>query len=299
MKQSLTEKANEGSLQLDELSPLEISRLMWTEDATIKDAIEPALPSISRAIELVVERWEKGGRVFIAGAGTSGRIGVLDALELGPTFSVEKDRWIPIIAGGKGAMWEPLEQTEDSGDAILSELRRHMASASDVIIGISASGSTPFVLEALKFGSSIGAGTVSVSCNEGAAASKMSTVAIEAATGPEIIRGSTRLKAGTAQKMIINMISTGAMVKAGKVYGNEMVDMQLLNKKLVKRAHSMIAEIAGVPETEARNLLENSGKDVKTAIFMGMTGADKEKAETYLHESNGRLKQALSRFFNK
>ncbi len=299
MKRSTTETANGESLQLDEKSPLEIVRLMWKEDGTIKDAIEPELPLISRAIELVLEHWEKGGRVFVAGAGTSGRIGVLDALELGPTFSVEKERWIPLIAGGKDAMWEPLEQTEDSEEFVLAELQKHHASDLDVIIGLSASGSTPFVLAALKYGNTIGAGTISVSCNRDAAASHVSKVAIEAATGPEIIRGSTRLKAGTAQKMILNMISTSVMVKAGKVYGNEMVDMQLLNKKLVKRAHSMIADIASVPETEARKLLENSGNDIKTAIFMGMTGADKEKAKMILHESNGRLKQALSRFFNK
>lgn len=298
-KKSLTEAKNDRSHKLDEMTALEIVTLMNEEDQTIPVSIQPALPDIASAVEAICDRWEKGGRVFVAGAGTSGRLGMLDAVELGPTFSVPAERWLALVAGGHEAMWQPLEQNEDDETAILAELQQADFGANDVIIGISASGSTPYVLSALSYGNQTGALTISISCNKPARASDFSQVKIEVATGAEIIRGSTRLKAGTAQKIVLNMISTAVMVRLGKVYQNEMVDMQLINKKLIGRAQSMITELAGVTPDEAKSLLEQSGYQVKSALFMAMTGTTVDEAKVFLRLEKGRLKQALQRFFNK
>ncbi|GBF10199.1 N-acetylmuramic acid 6-phosphate etherase [Tepidibacillus sp. HK-1] len=297
-KKTITEQSNQKSLKIDEMSSLEIITLMAEEDQKIYLAIEKTLPTVAKAVDAIVDRWQKGGRCFVVGAGTSGRLGVLDAVELIPTFSIESGRWIGLIAGGYEAMWNPLEENEDDEKQVVEELQGYLISANDVIIGVSASGTTPYVLSALDFGNKIGALTISISCNEKTPASKFSLFGIEAVVGPEVIRGSTRLKAGTAQKMILNMISTATMVRLGKVYQNQMVDMQLINKKLVKRAISTLMDLTNLSEFEAKDLLEQSEYHLKTAIFVALTQGSKEQAQYYLSQSNGRLKEAIHRFFN-
>ncbi|KXG44265.1 N-acetylmuramic acid 6-phosphate etherase [Tepidibacillus infernus] len=297
-KKTITEQSNQKSLRIDEMSSLEIITLMAEGDKKIYEAIEKTLPTVAKSVDAIVERWQKGGRCFVVGAGTSGRLGVLDSVELIPTFSIEPGRWIGLIAGGYEAMWTPLEENEDDEKQVVEELQGYLISANDVIIGVSASGTTPYVLSALDFGNKIGALTISISCNEKTPASKFSLFGIEAVVGPEVIRGSTRLKAGTAQKMILNMISTATMVRLGKVYQNQMVDMQLINKKLVKRAISTLMDLTNLSEFEAKDLLEQSEYHLKTAIFVALTQGSKEQAQYYLSQSNGRLKEAIHRFFN-
>jgi N-acetylmuramic acid 6-phosphate etherase len=295
----VTEESNERSLRIDEMSALEIVTLMNQEDGTVAVAVGEALPVIAQAVEAMVGRWKQDGRCFVIGAGTSGRLGVLDAAELGPTFSIEANRWIGLIAGGREAMWLPLEENEDDEEVVVQELQVHHLSGSDVVIGISASGSTPFVLSALRYAKDRGALTVAISCNKGTVVSQLSDFGIEVPVGPEVIRGSTRLKAGTAQKMVLNMLSTATMIRLGKVYQNQMVDMQLINEKLMGRARATLMDLLQVPADVACALLEQSGHHLKTAIFIGMTGASKEQAGHCLDQAEGRLKEAVQSYLLK
>ncbi len=297
-KKTITERSNPRSINIDEMNSLEIVSLMNDEDSEIIRGVKRVLPQIAQAVDVIVERWKDGGRVFIVGAGTSGRLGVLDAVELIPTFSIEKDRWIGIIAGGYEAMWAPLEENEDDGEISIKELKRYSLTSRDVIIGISASGSTPYVLSALNYGKEHRAASISISSNDEAEISKISDISIEVIVGPEVIRGSTRLKSGTAQKMILNMISTATMVRLGKVYKNQMVEMKIINQKLEDRAVSILQDLANILENEAEILLKRSDYDLKTAIFIGITKASLEEANFYLDQADGRLKEAISRFFN-
>ncbi|MDL4842102.1 N-acetylmuramic acid 6-phosphate etherase [Aquibacillus rhizosphaerae] len=293
MGENVTEATNKNSLTIDEMSSLEIVTLMNQEDCAIYSGVEQALPSIATAIDFIVGKWREGARVFIVGAGTSGRLGIVDAVELGPTFSVEDGRWIGFIAGGKEAMWKALEQHEDNGTDVVAELESHHLSKTDVLIGVSASGSTPYVMAALKYGKELGTGTISISCNHETASSAISDVAIEVVAGPEVIRGSTRLKAGTAQKMVLNMLSTGSMVRLGKVYQNQMVDVQTINKKLVKRAVQTLMDITELPHNEAEALYNQCNQELKVAIFVALTGSDIAKAKEHLEKMGGHLKQAI------
>lgn len=294
-----TEERNMRSLNLDELSAQEIVSLMQEEDRQIHAGISPATPHIAKAVEEIVKRWQEGGRVFVIGAGTSGRIGMLDAVELGPTFSVDSARWTAIVAGGNEAMWQPLEENEDDEAIIQAELKSRNLNEKDTIIGIAASGSTPFVVSGLLYGKKQGSLTISISNNEQTKVSAISDIGIEAVAGPEVIRGSTRLKAGTIQKMIINMISTAVMVRLGKVYGNEMVDMKLINQKLVQRAAGIIQTVADIPEEKAFDLLKNSRFQLKEALFIALTDASPEEAVRYLQETDGYVKKAVTLFFGK
>jgi N-acetylmuramic acid 6-phosphate etherase len=297
MMNKKTEERNPRSLKLDEMTAREIITLMLEEDQTITSGITPAVPQIARAVDEIVKRWEEGGRVFVIGAGTSGRLGMLDAVELGPTFSVESNRWIAIVAGGNEAMWQPLEENEDGETIIQTELKNYGISKQDTVIGITASGSTPFVVSGLRYAKEVGAFTIAISNNAETIVSSISDIGIEAVVGPEIIRGSTRLKAGTAQKMMLNMISTAVMVRLGKVYGNEMIDMRLINQKLVKRAVDMIQNVADVTEQEAVRVLDNSRFQLKEALFMALTNVSYEEAVYYLQKENRHLKKALKYFF--
>ncbi len=295
MQKNVTEATNQNSLTLDEMSSLEIVQTMNQEDHAIDPGVKQALPAIAAAIDLIVKKWHHGARVFVIGAGTSGRLGVLDAAELGPTFSVKEDRWIGLIAGGKEAMWRPLERHEDSGIDVVTELKSYELNQADVLIGLSASGSTPYVLSALQFGRKIGAVTISISCNPETDASAFSDIPIEVVVGAEVIRGSTRLKAGTAQKMVLNMLSTGTMVRLGKVFQNQMVDVQPINQKLVQRAVDTLMDLTAMTEPEARKLYQQCGQELKVAILVAMTDTDIEKAQAYLKQSDGHLKQAMNR----
>lgn len=299
MSEKQTEAINSRTVDIDERSTHEMISLMLKEDERIVSGIAPVIPSIAAAVDQIYRRWVRGGRVFVVGAGTSGRIGMLDAVELGPTFSVDPNRWIAIIAGGKEAMYQPLEENEDDTKKIREELAGYDLTDEDIIIGITASGSTPFVMSAIELGNEKDAFTVSISNNEKTPVSAISRIAIEAVTGPEVIRGSTRLKAGTAQKMILNMISTGVMIKAGKVYQNEMVDMKLINQKLEKRAVSMIEELAGITEEKAQHLLSDNDNNLKQALFVSLTESTKEEAVYFLEKADQHLKKAIHLFHQK
>ncbi|UOQ46710.1 N-acetylmuramic acid 6-phosphate etherase [Gracilibacillus caseinilyticus] len=293
MAERVTEQKNEHSINIDEMEALDIVNLMHQEDQRIHKGIEQALQRIADAVDLIVTKWRQSGRVFVAGAGTSGRVGVLDAVELGPTFSVDPDRWIAFVAGGRQAMWEPLEQHEDSETNLINSLEQYNFNSKDVVIGISASGFTPYSVSALTYARDIGASTISISCNHETISSEISDVAIELVVGPEIIRGSTRLKAGTAQKMVINMISTAVMVRLGKVYQNEMVDMQLVNKKLMKRAETMLTDLTMLPESEVQQLMMETNQDIKLSLLIAKTGCDLPQARDTLIQTSGHVKQAI------
>ncbi|KEZ53800.1 N-acetylmuramic acid 6-phosphate etherase [Metabacillus indicus] len=298
MNKRATEEKNIRTSAIDEMTSYEMVKLMHQEDTAISAAVEKALPKIAEAADEIVARWNKGGRVFVIGAGTSGRVGMLDAVELGPTFSVEEDRWTAIVSGGNEAMWMPLEETEDDEHAIREELKSHSLAEQDCVIGITASGSTPFAVSGLDYAKQAGACAISISNNEHSVISKIADVAIELTTGPEVIRGSTRLKAGTSQKIALNMISTSVMIQLGKVYENEMADMKLINRKLKKRAELILAETTGIDEETAGLTMEKTQYNLKEAIFMTVTHASREEAGLYIHEAQGRLKQAIHRFFD-
>ena len=270
---------------------------MNLEDKIVIDAIHKVQTEIATAVDLIIARWKKGGRVFIAGAGTSGRIGILDAVELEPTFSVEPKRWIGLIAGGKEAMWRTLEQHEDNANEVVEELKQYNFNEKDTIIAISASGSTPYSVSALTYGKEKNAATISISCNQNTISTSISDIGIELLTGPEIIRGSTRLKAGTAQKMVMNMISTGVMIRLGKVYHNEMVDMKIINKKLRNRAKVMLMELSNINEQKADYLLKLTDNQLKPALFMAITDSTLNEANHYLTAADGHLKNALKRYY--
>jgi len=298
-KKNATEQINEQSIQLDEWTSLEIIQFMNQEDGKIAMAVNQALPIIAKAVDAIVDKWKNGGRCFVVGAGTSGRLGMVDAVELVPTFSIEENRWIGLVAGGKDAMVRSLEETEDDEKEIIAELERHSFGASDIMIGVTASGSTPFVLAAIQYAKKKSALTIGISNNYDTPLSASCDYGIEAETKAEIIRGSTRLKAGTAQKMILNMLSTATMVRLGKVYQNEMVDMKLINKKLVQRAVQTIKNITDISETMAFEALQENDFDLKSALFTILTDGTTKEAASYLAQADGHLKAAIQAYLKK
>ncbi|QNG59247.1 N-acetylmuramic acid 6-phosphate etherase [Bacillus sp. PAMC26568] len=294
-----TEERNERTARIDEMDSFQIVEMMHKEDSAILTAVNESLPQISKAVDAIVKRWNDGGRVFVIGAGTSGRVGMLDAVELGPTFSVETGKWTAIVSGGNEAMWQPLEETEDDVSVIRNELQSYQLNASDCVIGLTASGSTPFVISGLSYAKETGSCTISISNNTNTTVSEISDVAIELTTGPEVIRGSTRLKAGTAQKMALNMISTAVMIQLGKVYQNEMVDMKLINLKLKKRAETILMDLTGMEAESAETAMNQTQYNLKEAIFMTVTQSSQEQAAAYIEQAEGKLKLAIQRFFGK
>lgn len=289
----LTEQRNAASENLDALSTFEMLRVINHEDHKVADAVGRALHDIARAVDAIAAKLEAGGRMFYIGAGTSGRLGVLDASECPPTFSVPPDLVQGIIAGGEKALHSATEASEDDPALGERDLAARGFSAGDVVVGIAASGRTPYVLGAVAYARQLGALTVGVSCTPHSQLSRSVDIAIEAAPGAEVLAGSTRLRAGTATKMVLNMISTGVMVRLGHVYGNLMVNVQPKNEKLVHRARRIIADAAGVPDELAAQLLEESGRVVKTAIVMGRLGIGKEEAEQRLAQAHGRIREVL------
>ncbi|MCQ1530632.1 N-acetylmuramic acid 6-phosphate etherase [Lutispora saccharofermentans] len=290
----ITESINENSIDIDKISIEGALHLMNEEDKKVAFAVEKALPQIAKAIELTVSAINRGGRLIYIGSGTSGRLGVLDASECPPTFNTDPEMVKGIIAGGDTALRKALEGVEDNEEEAVSYLKQERLSNSDVLIGISASGSTPYVLGALKYGRIIGASTVGIACNPESPMADLSDVMIEVIVGPEIISGSTRLKAGTAQKMVLNMISTITMVQLGKTYKNLMVDLQASNVKLRNRALSILKKVTSVKdEGEALRLLEDTGWSVKEAIVMEKTKLPAKKAKQYLKNSEGRVSKAI------
>ena len=278
----LTEKPNSNTLHLHQMSALEIVQTMNSEDATIAQAVREAQQEIASAVELITERLEKGGRLFYVGAGTSGRMGVLDASECPPTFGTLPDMVQGIMAGGEMAMTDAVEGAEDDHCVGEDIMRNKKVVHRDVVVAIAASGTTPFVLAAVEYARRQGAATVGLACNSPSPLLENVDVSIGVPVGPEVLAGSTRLKAGTAQKMVLNMLSTATMVRLGKVYQNRMVDVQSTNKKLERRALEMVSELGEVSKEIAAELLQESGNHVKTADVMAKLRNNSDSAKTLL-----------------
>ena len=290
-----TEQVNEQSGNLDMLSPLEAARLMNRLDRQAAEAVEQALPQIAQAVEAIAARMRQGGRLVYIGAGTSGRLGVLDASECPPTFGVDEGLVVGLIAGGDRALRHAVENAEDKPELAVEALKEIGLSSKDCLVGISASGYAPYCVGGLDYARELGALTIALSCNRGAIQSQHAEIAIEMPTGAEILSGSTRLRAGTATKMALNMLTTLTMVQLGKVYGNLMVDMRPSNQKLKDRAIRIVQKALDMQDkAKADALLESAGRDVKTAIVMGKAGVDKARAREALEKSGGFVRKALA-----
>lgn len=281
-----TERRNINTMNLDELSAVEIIEKINQEDEKIADCVKPAIPEIGKAVEFAVKSIKRGGRLIYIGAGTSGRLGILDASECPPTYGVPFDMVIGIMAGGDKAMRKAVEGAEDSKELAVNDLKELELSEKDTLVGLAASGRTPYVIGGLEYAKSLGAKTVAVSCVKNAKISELADAPIEVVVGAEAVTGSTRMKAGTAQKMVLNMISTTTMVKIGKVYQNLMVDVATTNEKLRVRALNIVSEATGIDKENSRKLLEESGYDVKVAIVMGLAGVDALKARKTLSDND-------------
>jgi N-acetylmuramic acid 6-phosphate etherase len=288
-----TEARNPASEHLDELSTLDMLTLINAEDARVAAAVHAELPQIARAVDAIAARFTQGGRLVYIGAGTSGRLGVLDASECPPTFSVDADLVQALIAGGDSALRLSSEHSEDSLEEGPRDLAATGFNTHDTLVGIAASGRTPYVLGAMTFAKRLGALTIGLSCVPGSPLAQAAHIAITPATGPEVLTGSTRMKAGTATKLVLNMLSTGVMVRTGATFGNLMVNVRPTNAKLIDRAHRIIAEIAGCDKTTSARLFEDSGNSVKTAILMGRLSLTREIAEVRLAAALGVLRLAL------
>lgn len=291
----ITEQPNPRSMALDQLGTWEILALINDEDATVAGAVRAAIPQIAAATELVIERLRADGHVFYVGAGTSGRIGLLDVLEWRPTFGTDPGRVQAVIAGGLTAAVESTSELEDDPELGARDLRACGIRDTDVTIGIAASGRTPYVLGAMQAARRVGAATVGLCNNPGTPLAAMVDVGIVVVTGPEVLTGSTRMKAGTAQKMVLNMMSTAAMVRLGKVYSNLMVDVRPNSRKLLARAQRIVAEAAQIPLDEAARVLDAAGNQVKPAIVMAATECDLPTALRQLERSGGVLRVAIER----
>ncbi len=293
MKSTKTERRNPRSRGIDRKSTLAILRVLNGEDARVAGAVRRELPKIARAVDAIVSALRSGGRLIYVGAGTSGRQAVLDAAECPPTFGTPQKMVQAIIAGGDRAVRFASEDAEDSAENGARELRRAGVSSRDVVVGISASGTTPFVLGALRFARSKGATTIALASNPGAAVTRGAGIAIEPDTGPEAISGSTRLKAGTAQKMVLNMLSTASMVRLGRVYNNWMIHLALTNGKLRRRGTQILREITGASASAAEHALRQTGHDLPAAIVMLKTGANAPEALRAIRETGGDVRQAI------
>ncbi len=292
----LTEWDHPESKKLDSLSPLEIVHLMNRQDRLVVDAIERVADSVAEAISIVTDRLRRSGRLIYVGAGTSGRLGVLDASECPPTFSTPPEMVIGVIAGGNTALTRAIEGAEDDMDAAVVDLEPLNIQSNDVLVGIATSGSTPYVVSAIRFAASRGAETIGIACTEGSMLAECAQHMICLLVGPEILSGSTRLKAGTATKMVLNMISTGAMVGLGKTYGNRMVDLKPTNAKLKRRSVRLVSDICGVDADIASELLAQCDGEVKTAIVVHLGKCNADAARDALAKSNGQLRRALEQF---
>ncbi|WP_338655146.1 N-acetylmuramic acid 6-phosphate etherase [Sporosarcina sp. FSL K6-1540] len=288
-----TEESNPKSTRLDEMSINEVLNTMNEEDQTIAFAVQQMIPYIGQVVEKVVRAFKNGGRLIYVGAGTSGRIGVLDAVECPPTFSTSPELVRAVLAGGEGAMFNAVEGAEDDELLGSSDLQKLDITKNDVIIGIAASGRTPYVIGALTFANTCGATTVSLASNEQSAISDYADINIEVITGPEVLTGSTRLRAATAHKMILNMISTTAMIKTGKVYKNLMVDLNASNYKLRERAKKMVCSITDVSYEQAEIVLDETAYDVKLAIVIILTNVTKEEAGKLITNADGFVLDAV------
>lgn len=288
-----TEAKNPRTLHLDLMDPLEILTIMNEEDEQVVWAVRQVLPQVAQCVAKVTQALKNGGRLIYAGAGTSGRLGILDAVECVPTFSTREEVQ-GIIAGGEKAFVRAVEGAEDSMTLAREDLEKIDLNPQDVVIAITASGRTPYAIGALDYARSLGASAIGISCNSHAELSSHADLALEVEVGPEVLTGSTRLKAGTAQKMILNMISTASMVGVGKVYGNLMVDMKPTNLKLLERAKGIVMESTGCTRQEAEDTLKKAGNSIKTAIVMILGQVELEEAQRRLQEHGGFVRKCLS-----
>ena len=280
--------------EIDQLPTLDIARIMNGEDATVPGAVGARLPLIAAAIDATAARMARGGRLIYAGAGTAGRLGVLDASECPPTFNTDPSEVLGLIAGGPSAMVEAVEGAEDSAELAAADLEKLGLTADDTVVGVSASGRTPYAIGAVEHARAAGALTIGLSCNADSPLAAAAEHGIEIVTGPELLTGSTRLKAGTAQKMVLNMISTITMIRLGKTYGNLMVDVRASNDKLQARSRRIVSLATDAPDAEIERALTAADGEVKTAILMILAGVDAASAERRLAESRGHLRAALT-----
>ena len=289
----ITEQRNPNSMHVDSLSALEIVQLMNKEDKQVPLAIEKCLPQIAQAIECIVAAFQQGGRLVYIGAGTSGRLGVLDASECPPTFGVSPEMVKGIIAGGERALRHPIEGAEDSKTHAVVDLQTIQFSSKDVLVGIAASGRTPYVIGALEYAKSLGSVTVSIASNPNSAMANIVDIAIDTVVGPEVLTGSSRLKSGTAQKLVLNMLTTASMILMGKCYQNLMVDVQASNEKLKARAIRIVMQATDCDKTLAEETLKLADQNAKLAIMMILSGLDLAQAEALLEKHHGKLQLAL------
>ena len=289
----ITEQRNPNSMHVDSLSALEIVQLMNKEDKQVPLAIEKCLPQIAQAVECIVAAFQQGGRLVYIGAGTSGRLGVLDASECPPTFGVSPEMVKGIIAGGERALRHPIEGAEDSKTHAVVDLQTIQFSSKDVLVGIAASGRTPYVIGALEYAKSLGSVTVSIASNPNSAMANIVDIAIDTVVGPEVLTGSSRLKSGTAQKLVLNMLTTASMILMGKCYQNLMVDVQASNEKLKARAIRIVMQATDCDKALAEETLKQADQNAKLAIMMILSRLDRAQAETLLEKHQGKLQLAL------
>ena len=289
----ITEQRNPNSMHVDSLSALEIVQLMNEEDKQVPLAIEKCLPQIAQAAECIVAAFQQGGRLVYIGAGTSGRLGVLDASECPPTFGVSPEMVKGIIAGGERALRHPIEGAEDSKEQAVIDLQTIQFSSKDVLVGIAASGRTPYVIGALEYAKSLGSVTVSIASNPNSAMANIVDIAIDTVVGPEVLTGSSRLKSGTAQKLVLNMLTTASMILMGKCYQNLMVDVQASNEKLKARAIRIVMQATDCDKILAEETLKQADQNAKLAIMMILSGLDRAQAEALLEKHQGKLQLAL------
>ncbi|WP_336755968.1 N-acetylmuramic acid 6-phosphate etherase [Pantoea sp. USHLN298] len=293
LSQMITEGRNPASQNIDELSTEAMLRVINDEDKKVALAVEAIVPQIATAVDAICAAFQAGGRLIYCGAGTSGRLGILDASECPPTFGTPREQVIGLIAGGHKAILQAVENAEDNREQGAQDLRDIHFSRQDVLVGIAASGRTPYVLGALAYAGEIGATTVALTCNPDSPMSQAAAIALTPVVGPEVVTGSSRMKAGTAQKLVLNMLTTGAMIRSGKVYGNLMVDVEATNQKLVQRQVNIVKQATDCDDTTASTALNACGGHCKTAILMVLAGLTAEEAKTLLGQHQGFIRQAL------
>ncbi|MDJ0473601.1 MULTISPECIES: N-acetylmuramic acid 6-phosphate etherase [Pantoea] len=293
LSQMLTEGRNPASQNIDELSTEAMLRVINDEDKKVALAVEAIVPQIATAVDAICAAFRAGGRLIYCGAGTSGRLGILDASECPPTFGTPREQVIGLIAGGHTAILQAVENAEDNREQGAQDLKDIHFSRHDVLVGIAASGRTPYVLGALAYANELGSTTVSLSCNPGSAMSQVAAIALTPVVGPEVVTGSSRMKAGTAQKLVLNMLTTGSMIRSGKVYGNLMVDVEATNQKLVQRQVNIVMQATDCDDATARAALTGCGGHCKTAILMVLADLNADEAKALLGQHQGFIRQAL------
>ena len=289
-----TEERNSNTQNIDALSTMDMLKLINSEDQKVALAVEEEIPQIAKAVDIIAEHFKNGGRLIYCGAGTSGRLGILDAVECPPTFSTEPEQVVGLIAGGYPAIFKAVEGAEDSEELGVNDLKELKFTANDVLVGIAASGRTPYVIGCMKYAKEIGAPVMSVTCCPNSDIAKLADVSIAPTPGPEVVTGSTRLKSGTAQKLVLNMLTTGAMIKLGKVYGNLMVDVKPSNEKLIHRCKKIVSDATGVTIEEAEKYLDKCEYRPKVAIVMILCGLDEKAAKELLSKNEERISKAVN-----